>query len=648
VTGKRALDARDLYRLRLVSDPQIAPDGSRIAFVVKQMDEESDENVTNIFVVDRNGCVDQLTFGDKDTSPRWSPDGKHLAFLSGRKDKPQIYLLPMAGGEAIALTDRKLGAGVPLWSPDSKALAFTGPVSTQPEEEQADVTKENAKAARTKVVERTAYKLDGAGYIGNQRRHLFLIDVANRTVEQRTEGDHHNDDPSWSPDGRWIAFSSNRQPRWDVSLEGDIYVMPRDGGEPKQLTSGGSYARPIFSPDGRRVAFVGQQDVRNWIGPAGLFSVTDSGDDFRDELAGWAGDVGNVVLSDIVRTDDERQLTWQPQGIYFVGSERGTVNVYCAAGDVRPITSGRHTITGFSVAHDDSLAFTRGDATHPAEVFLRTGDHDRQLTHENDALASEVQLMEPEHIRFGGANAEESEGWLLPPRGHETGKHPLIVYIHGGPMLAHGEALFFEYQLLASQGFGVFFPNIHGSGSYGEAYQVSIRGDWGNLDYQDVIAGTEVAASRSWVDPERLGIAGGSYGGYMTNWVVTHTELFRAAVTERCLSNIISFFGTSDFGWQWNHMYGLYPEDDVQKLWDMSPIKYVANVTAPLLVIHSERDDRTPLEQGEQMFNALRRLGKTTKLIVFPEESHGMTRIGKPSRRVERLGYIVEWFQEHL
>jgi dipeptidyl aminopeptidase/acylaminoacyl peptidase len=215
-------------------------------------------------------------------------------------------------------------------------------------------------------------------------------------------------------------------------------------------------------------------------------------------------------------------------------------------------------------------------------------------------------------------------------------------------MLAYGELIFFEYQLLAGQGYGVFFPNIHGSATYGRAYQTSIMRNWGSVDYQDVMAGTDEAIKREWVDTSRLGVIGGSYGGFMTSWVMGHTDRFKAGITERCLCNWISFFGTSDGGWSWNRVTGVYPEDDVHKLWEMSPISYVKNVSAPLMVIHYEGDDRTPIGQGEEMFNALRRNGKDTKLIIFPEESHGMTRIGKPSRRVERLGYVLDWFKEKL
>lgn len=648
MTNKRPLQPTDLYRLRLISDPQISPDGARVAFVLKQMDEEKNDYVTNIYVVDRDGAITQFTNGDKDSAPRWSPDGKYLAFLSGRKEKAQIHLLSTSGGESVALTDRKFGAGVPFWSPDSTAILFTGAVPTDPVDEEKDDEKEKDRPAKTKVIERASYKLDGAGYIGNRRRHLFRIDVPERKVEQITQGDFHDDEPAWSPDSNHIAFSSSRVPRWDVTIASDIYVVPREGGEARRVISGGNYGNPVFSPDGSRVAFIGQQDPNDVFSPSRLFSATRSGDDLRDELGEWDGDLGNWVTGDVVQSDFGLDLTWRQDGLYFLGTERGETAVYRAGDGVRAITPGRHVITDFSFADDGTLAFTCADATHLAEVHIRSGNESRQLTHENDAFLDEVLIVKPERFSFSGARGEESEGWLLAPRGHESGTHPLIVYLHGGPTFAYGENLFFEYQFLAGQGFGVFYPNIHGSASYGREYQTSIKADWGNLDYEDVLAGTRAAMTRPWVDENRVGIIGGSYGGYMTLWVLGHSDLFRAGVTERCLSNFVSFIGTSDGGWIWDRIAGAYPEDDVQKLWDMSPIKYIANVQAPLMVMHSERDDRTPVEQGEQVFLALRRLNKETKFLLFPEESHGLSRMGKPSRRVERMNYILEWFKQHL
>jgi dipeptidyl aminopeptidase/acylaminoacyl peptidase len=646
MNGKRPLTAADLYHLRLVSDPQISPDGGRVAYVVQQMNEKTNEYVGNIYVADRDGAVTQFTSGDKDSAPRWSPDGRYLAFLSGRKDEAQVHLMPSAGGESVPITSAPLGAGTPVWSPDSRSIAFAAMVSIR--DEGAEAEKEDGKKEPTMVFDRASYKLDTAGFLWDRRRHLFVVDVASRETRPLTEGDFFDVDPRWSPDSQLLVFSSNRSPNWDVSAGSDIYVIAAEGGEAQRIVSGGAYDNPVFSPDGSRIAFVGH-DTPDIYGPPRLFSATRSGDDLRDELGEWQGGLGNQVVSDVARSPDVLELSWRQDGLYFLATVRGECGVYRAhEGTVTAVTPGPHTVTGYSFDDRGSIAFTCSDAIHPPDVYLRYDDATAQLTHENDALLQDVFIARPERFTFRGANEEESEGWLLPPHGWESGRHPLIVYIHGGPATAHGEAFHFEYQFLAGLGFGVFYPNIHGSSSYSDDYQTSIRYDWGNLDYQDVLAGTEAAVDRPWVDPARVGIAGGSYGGYMTNWVMTHTDRFKAGVTERCLSNAVSFVGTSDHGWWWKQAWGAYPEEDVQKLWDMSPIKYVTAVQGPLMVVHSMRDDRCPVEQGEQMFNALRRLGKDTKFVVFPEESHELSRSGTPSRRVERLGYISGWFQEKL
>ncbi|HZU14224.1 MAG TPA: S9 family peptidase [Chloroflexota bacterium] len=650
MTERRPLQPTDLYRLALLSDPQISPDGSRIAVVVRHLNEERDEYDSNIFVADQEGRLRQFTAGGKDSAPRWSPDGRCLAFLSGRTDEAQIHLMPSDGGEARPVTDIKLGAGTPVWSPDSTAIAFAAMVSTRPDDEteKNEKDKEKKEKAPTRIIERASYKLDSAGFLWDRRKHLFVVDVAAEKVQQITDGDQHDNDPAWTPDGKYLVFTSSREPRWDVSTESSIFLIPREGGEARRIT-GGSLDNPVVSPDGQRVAFLGYLDPEDAYGPIGMWSTTLGGEDLRDEIGDWPGSIGNYVASDVAGSANGIDLTWREDGLYFVGNVRGTSNVFRSEnGAVTSVTEGRHAVADFSIAGNGTIALTRSDATHPTELFVLCHGEVRQLTHENEEFLQEVHIATPKRMTFTGACGEESEGWVLAPRGHEEGSHPLLVYIHGGPQTAHGEAFFFEYQFLAGNGIGIFFPNIHGSSSYGHEYETSIRYDWGNLDFQDVMAGTEAAASQPWVDKERVGIAGGSYGGYMTNWAVTHTGRFKAALTERCISNMVSFAGTSDHCWWWRQSWGAFPEEDVQKLWDMSPIKYVNAVTTPLLVMHSERDDRCPVEQGEQMFNALRRLGKDTKFIMFPEECHELTRSGKPSRRVERLGYVLNWFRERL
>jgi dipeptidyl aminopeptidase/acylaminoacyl peptidase len=647
MSTKRPLELADLFRLRVVSDAQIAPDGSRVAFVLRQMDEEKDEYVSNIYVVDRSGTISQFTAGNKDSAPRWSPDGRYLAFLSGRKEGNQLYLLSTAGGESVAITERKLGAGRPVWSPDSTAIVFTALVSTDPDEDEKEDDKE--KKAPTKVIERAGYKSDGVGYIGNRRGHLFLVTVADRTVEQLTEGDYFANTPSWSPDSRHIAFVANRAPRWDLSFESNVYVIPREGGEARQLTCGSSFENPVFSPDGSRIAVAGQQDPREAFAPERLYSITRAGTDLRDELGDWTYGVGNSVTGDVALWTSDIGLTWRDDGLYFLAAVRGECNIYRAAeGRVDPVTHGQQMLTDFSVACDGTLAYSRSDAVHPPQITIQSGETTETLTHENEDWLAEVQIIQPERFTFTGAGDEENDGWLLAPRGHTVGKHPLLVYIHGGPHTAHGEVFFFEYQFLAGQGFGIFYPNIHGSSSYGRDYQASIWHDWGNKDFEDIMAGTRVAMARDWVDERRLGILGGSYGGFMTVWTLGHADLFRAGITERGLHNWISFIGTSDGGWIWDLITGVYPEQDIQRLWDLSPLKYVPNISVPLMVMHSEGDDRCPVEQGEELFTMLRRLGKDTKFIRFPEESHGLSRMGTPSRRVERQQFILDWLKEKL
>jgi dipeptidyl aminopeptidase/acylaminoacyl peptidase len=653
MTSKRPLEPKDLYRLRLISDAQINPVGTRVAFVLKQMDEEKNDYVSNIYVVDLEGNLSQFSSGEKDSAPRWSPDGKRLAFLSGRKDKQQLYVLRTDGGESPAATDRKDGAGVAVWSPDSRFIAFTAPVSDDADDENDDekenAGKEKEEPAKTKITSRAGYKLDGTGYIGNKRRHIFVLDVASGELSQITEGDKHNDNPSWAPDGEHLAFNSNRDPDWDISTESHIFVARRDGSELKQLTRGSAFSGPVFSPDGRCLAVVGTEDPAQTFGPTYLYTVSREGGEARREGLDDDINIGYHLLSDVVSSDVPIGLTWTDGGIYFLGSRHGECDVYRSTGDdIQHLTEGRHAVTGFSASKDGTIAYTKATSVCPAEVFIRSGRTDRQLTRENEAFLEEVFIQQPERLSYPGAQDEDGDAWLLPPKDGHAGSHPLIVYVHGGPMLAYGELMFFEHQFLAGQGFGVFFPNIHGSATYGASYHNSIMGRWGTLDFEDVMNGTEHVIQRDWVDTSRLGIVGGSYGGYMTSWVMGHSDRFKCGITERCLCNWISFFGTSDGAWSWNRVTGAYPEDDLEKLWDMSPIKYVRNIKAPLMVMHSEGDDRTPIGQGEEMFNALRRNAVDTKFVAFPEESHGLTRMGKPSRRVERLGYILDWFRQKL
>ncbi|HCG00778.1 MAG TPA: hypothetical protein DEV93_09585 [Chloroflexi bacterium] len=647
----RPVVADDIFRLTLVGDAQISPDGEKIAYAHKTLDREKNEYISSIYLW-QEGESRRYSTGENDSAPRWSPDGELLAFLSGREGKAQIFVLPSSGGEARRLTDQKVGAGTPVWSPDSRSIVFSGPVFRFPEDDEEGG---DDKPAPTHVIERAVFKMDSVGLIDRRRLHLFVVEVASSAVEQITDGDWNDSSPAWSPDGTHIAFSGDRDAEWDLRAASDIWIVLREGGEPRRLTDGkGLWVDPCFSPDGSSLAFSGYARpegetptyyVQLWTAPRG-------GGDAVNLLAETDLSVGDTLTSDWATAGDAGPR-WTEEGLFFGATERGATNVYRWCGELEKVTEGRHHIVDFSCARN-IIAATVSDLTHPAEVHRgqvsgkKRAELER-LTGHNRPFLEERTLVQPELWGFKGANGATIDGWLMKPVTYEEGKtFPLVVYMHGGPQVAYGETFFHEFQTLAGEGFGVFYCNPHGSTSCGREFQASIIGDWGNLDFQDIMAATDLVEKLPWVDSRRLGIAGGSYAGFLTNWVISHTDRFAAACTERSICNHLSQGGTSDWAATRGERLGGTPEAAPEELWKRSPLKYVTQVKTPTLIVHSERDDRCPIEQGEQWFMALKRLRVPTRFVRFPEETHELSRKGKPSRRVERLGHISEWFKRYL
>ncbi|GIV06132.1 MAG: putative peptidase YuxL [Fimbriimonadales bacterium] len=665
---KRTITIDDLFRIKLLGSPQIAPDGSQVVFVYKWIDTEKNKYFANLWRVRFGEEPQPFTYGEwSDSQPRWSPDGKYVAFISNRqKPKSQIYVIPSDGGEARPITNLEEGSIAEFaWSPDGRKIAFIYRETAPEWREQARKERETKGLSNPPRILRRAYwRLDGDGAFVDQRYHLYVVDVFTGETKQLTSDPEFSEfSPTWSPDGNDIAFISNRHPDPDNHPSHDaIYIIPADGGELRKVDApdGPKYALR-WSPDGKSFAYIGNPYPDDpYPRNDHVWRVSVEGGDAVDLTAQLDNTVGVGTLTDVREFGGGAPLLWSAdsQHLYFLVSERGGVYPYRVKVDgthLDKLLDGDFEIADMSLATDEHrLALLKGDATHPHEIFLaeRTGNtlSLTPLTAFNQPLLDEVALAHPEEFEVTADDGVAVHGWLLkPPDFDPTRKYPTILMIHGGPHAMYGRVFFHEFQLHAAQGYVVAYTNPRGSVGYGEAFARAIKGDWGNRDYHDLMTVADYLASLPFVDAERMGVAGGSYGGYMTNWIVGHTNRFKAAITDRSVVNLVSMAGVSDFPmipnryWQGNFW------DEPQKLWERSPLAYAGRITTPLLIVHSEGDLRCPISEADQLFAALRRQGKEVIYIRYPaESSHGLSRSGPPDLRRHRLEQYLAWWARWL
>ena len=649
--ARRGMTPEDITRIVWVSDPQISPDGGRVAFVATTLSEEMDEYLSQIWLVDTaGGAPRRFTAGPKrDTQPRWSPDGGRLAFVSERetKKKGQLYVMPADGGEPTRLTDLKDGVTNPVWSPDGSRLAFVSRVGGWEEPEKEE---ERQKSRPPRVITSLKYKWNGEGFVYDRRPHVFVVGAGGGKPTQVTDGDWADADPAWSPDGRLIAFTSARHEERDHDDASDLWLISAEGGGARRLTATtGPAGLGSFSPDGRALAYLARPALNEFGRNMRVFTIPTE------------GGAPACLTMDLDRSCAPLSVRplWSADGrwITFAAEDQGALTVYRvdAGGGAlpAPVIGGDRAVTGFSASRDGSLlAFTASDPVTPAEVFVAGADGtgERQLTDLNRAWRDEVALSRPERFRYE-RDGFRIDGWVMKPAAGALGtKWPALLNIHGGPHTQYGHSFFDEFQVYVGAGFAVIYTNPRGSQGYGEAFTSAVIRDWGGGDYADVMAGLDEALRRhDGIDPARLGVMGGSYGGFLTSWVVGHTNRFRAACSERAVNDQWGMFGTSDIGHLFNTVeLGALPWENLDEYVRRSPVSYAKDITTPLLIIHSEDDLRCPMGQAEQLWVALKKLRKDVMFVRFPDETHELSRAGKPRHRLARFRFILDWFAKHL
>jgi dipeptidyl aminopeptidase/acylaminoacyl peptidase len=666
--SKKHITPEDIVRLQFVADPQISPDGSSVLFTKKHINDKN-KYITNLFTVSADGSTHQWTQGEAGAgSGRWSPNGSKIAFVSGReKPSSQIFILPTTGGEAAKLTSLPEGSiGGIKWSPDGQKIAFTfreqRPNWTEAAKKERE---EKGLSEPPKVIETAWYRLDGDGYFEQQRYALYLVDVATGETKKLYDKDPMgNYSFDWSPDSRELAVSHTINPRPLAQPENDqIFRVDLDGnarmleGLPRGPKSG-----LRWSPDGKSIAFLGDdhEDDPWGVKNTNLFVVSAEGGKPKclsreDDYCLTAG-----VLGDTREGAGDGGPIWSPdsKALYFSigwhGEEQiGFVQV--DVGRVKLLTKGKHVVSlGNLSKNGERFACLFGNATHMSEIAVydlaKHGHEPGVVTHFNQAFHYEVATLEPEEVWINNTDGTKIQCWVMKPLDLKNGqKSPAVLEIHGGPHCLYGYCYFHEFQVLAAQGYVVVYSNPRGSKGYGEAFCEAIRGNWGDKDWIDIEAVKNWMKTQPFIDSKKMGVMGGSYGGYMTNWVVGHTTDFKAAITDRCVSNLVSMGGSSDFPFIPDSYWKGSPWGDISGLWKQSPIAYFDNVETPMLIIHSEGDLRCNIEQGEQVFAALQQRGIASRLVRYPlSTSHGLSRGGPADLRIHRLNEIITWWAKYL
>lgn len=641
VQAKRAPAADDLFAIKDVGDARLSPDGATIVYVVASINREKNSSASNLWLVPTNGGQPtQLTTGEaSDSVPRWSPDGKKIAFASNRDGKSAIWTVDVASRETrmITLWERsnfflsKAGEMF-CWSPDGRQIAFVAAEKTR-----------QAESTDPRVITRAQYKTR-TSFSDNLHSHIFIVTIADGTTRQLTSGRADEHSINWSPLGDEIVFLSNREQEPDINLNYDIFAVEVTKGKERRITqTSGVEFSPVWSPDANFIVYTATKRNITTI------------DSVAEDTHVWVIDRKGTDPKEVSAALDRRASSpqWSADGsnIYFLAGDHGKTLIYSVGRDggaVNPRFDGEYQLGSLTVANGN-LAFTRTDEMTPAEIYSAktSGGEMRAVTTINKEVIAELNIAKPERVSFKSFDQTEIEGWLIKPPDLQPGKKcPMILTIHGGPHGSYGYGFNLTNQIYAARGYAVLYLNPRGSSGYGQKFSDGCVNEWGGGDYQDLMKGVDYALAKyNWIDLNKLGVTGGSYGGFMTNWVITQTPRFRVAVAAASLSNLISFYATSLYQDLIHVEFKGQPWDNYDLLWKYSPIRYVKDVTTPTMFIHGEQDNDVHITQAEEMYMALKRRGVDTVMVRYPREGHGLR---EPLHRLDQINRMLAWFDRFI